>query len=987
MIPALLCTGSTLTGGLASAQEEAAGPVEEVVVTGYSTQSKKDLTGAVAAVDIGDIADKPAGNAMQNLQGKIPGVQILTTGNPSSAATVRIRGQGLGPLGFNDPLYVIDGVPSLSGLERLNSNDIADIQVLRDAASASIYGARAANGVIIISTKKGISDGLEVNLRANRTVEDFSFKIGPLNTEGRARALFQAAINDGSDPNSVSPLYRYNWNGDLNNPQLNCIAFGRYDENGNDVNSCSGNQNSFGFIDSAATMLAADTNWFDEITRTSYIDDVGFSVAGGGEQSRFFGSLGYYNAEGVVDGSNFTRLSMRLNSDYEMADGKVRFGENMTATWQEEALINSIVDAGNNPILSLSIEQQSIVPIRTVDGIGWGGPTGGITDRDNPVRKIELNRDNFFRTNKFLGNIFAEYEPIEDLVLRSSLGVDYTQITSRIFNQESAAGSIGFGDDVKNSEFWERGVVFSNTANYKWYMNDRNTFTFLVGHEAVDYDSEDFFGQITDFAIQEYDFAFLDQGTGAPAVGGSGDEWRMKSFFGKIDYDYAGKYLFSAILRRDGSSRFGEGNKWGNFPAASAGWRISDEDWFDIEFINELKLRVSWGETGNQEFASTGSLGIFVPLYATRSIFNDERDEGTAYDISGDNGGSLPSGFAKTQSASEDLQWETSEQTNVGIDFTVWEDKIYGSIDWYTKETSDIITRTIPIATAGEGSSKFVNGGTIENKGWEFVLGYDSFIEVGDSGFDLKVAFNLSKSDNEVIELPSDVVNSFPGNGDDITILGESINAQFGLVADGLFQDQAEVDAHATQIGAAPGRIRYQDLNGDGVINSEDQIFFTTTDPDFIYGLNISATWGDWDFGMFWQGVDGGEVRNGERFFTDFTSLNAGSNYGERTLEAWTPENPTAIPALSRNDANQEGRNSTYYYEEATYLKLRNLTIGYSLPISVLDKIRADSARIYLQGSNLWTWTPKETVMQDPEVPDVRFPIPERYTLGFDITF
>ncbi len=986
LLTTLVCSASAFMVQAATAADEEAGPIEEVVVTGYSTQSKKDLTGAVASVDIGAIADKPAGNVVQNLQGKIPGVQITTSGNPSSAATIRIRGQGLGPLGFNDPLFVIDGVPSLSGLERLNSNDIESVQVLRDAASASIYGARAANGVLIITTKKGISDGLEFNFKANRTYEDFSFGVNPLNTEQRARALFQAAINDGTDPNDVSPLYYYDWNNDFGSPQLNCISFGVYTNDGSDFR-CSGSENKFNFIDSDRTMQAADTSWFDEITRTAVIDDVNLSFSSGNEQSRFYGSAGYYNAEGVIDGSNFKRLTLRLNSDHEMADGKVRFGENMTATWQEEALVNSIVDSGNNPLLALSIEQQSIVPIHTVDGVGWGGPTGGITDRDNPVRKIELNKDNFFRTNKFLGNIFAEYEPIEDLTLRTLLGVDYTQIVSRIFNQESQAGSIGFGDDVRNSEFWEKGVVWSNTVQYKWYMNDQNTFTFLLGHESIDYTSENFFGQITDFAIQDYNFAYLGVGTGSPLVGGTGDEWRMKGFFAKIDYDYAGKYLLSALMRRDGSSRFGEGSQWGNFPAASAGWRISDEDWFDFEFINELKLRVSWGETGNQEFPSTGAVTYFLPKYATRSIFDDTRDEGTAYDISGANGGALPSGYVQEQLGNPQLQWETSEQTNVGLDFTVWEDKVYGSIDWYTKETSDIITQTTPLAVAGEGAQRYVNGGTIENTGWELVLGYDSYVEMGDSGFDLDIAFNLSKSENEVKELPSDVVNSFPGNGQDITILGESINAQFGLIADGIFQSQAEVDAHASQIGAAPGRIRYQDVNGDGTVDANDQIFFTTTDNDYTYGLNINAVWGNWDFTMFWQGVAGGDVRNDWRFFTDFVSLNAGSNYGDRVFDAWTPENQSDIPALSRVDPNQEARNSSYYYEKADYLKLRTLTIGYTLPESFLNALRAETARIYLQGSNLWTWTPEDTVVDDPEVPSVRFPVPKRFTVGFDITF
>ncbi|MEC7470096.1 MAG: TonB-dependent receptor, partial [Pseudomonadota bacterium] len=348
------------------------------------------------------------------------------------------------------------------------------------------------------------------------------------------------------------------------------------------------------------------------------------------------------------------------------------------------------------------------------------------------------------------------------------------------------------------------------------------------------------------------------------------------------------RYLASFTIRRDGSSRFGKNNEYGNFPAASAGWVISNEDFFDIDFIQTLKLRGSWGETGNQEIPTNATVTTYVPRYATQSLFTNQQDEGTAYDITGANSGTLPSGFVKAQTGNADLKWETSTQVNVGLDFELMRGEIYGSIDWFEKETRDILTLTQPIATLGEGAQKWVNGGTIENKGVELVLGYEKWVDTGllDDEVLVDVNFNMSSAKNTVTSLPADVVNSFGGNGQDKTILGRSINSVYGYVADGLFQSQDEVDAHATQAGAGPGRIRWKDLDGNGVIDENDQDFFTDTDPDFIYGMNFTFKYKDWDFNMFWQGVKGGKIRNNWRLFTDFTSLNIGSNYGARTLQA-----------------------------------------------------------------------------------------------------
>ena len=336
------------------------------------------------------------------------------------------------------------------------------------------------------------------------------------------------------------------------------------------------------------------------------------------------------------------------------------------------------------------------------------------------------------------------------------------------------------------------------------------------------------------------------------------------------------------------------------------------------------------------------------------------------------------------------MKWETSTQVNVGLDFELMRGEIYGSIDWFEKETRDILTLTQPIATLGEGAQKWVNGGTIENAGVELVLGYEKWIDTGllEDELLVDINFNISSAENTVTALPEDVVNSFGGNGQDKTILGRSINSVYGYVADGIFQNQDEVNEHATQSGAAPGRIRWLDLDGNGVIDENDQDFFADTDPDFIYGMNFTFKYRDWDFNMFWQGIKGGQIRNNWRLFTDFTSLNIGSNYGARTLDAWTPQNTDSdVPALTLIDNNGEGRQSSFFWEEGTYLKLRNISVGYTPTLDFIERLGLNDARIYLQAQNLLTIKPDGTLSEDPETPNEVFPVPRRVTIGLEFSF
>ncbi|WP_440905564.1 SusC/RagA family TonB-linked outer membrane protein [Catenovulum sp. SX2] len=941
---------------------------ETIIVTGYSTQRKEDLTGAVTVVELDDIEDQPAGNIMRNLQGRIPGLSITTDGNPSQGATVRIRGQGLGRLGNNDPLYIVDGVPTKLSLHQLNSRDFESIQVLKDAAAASIYGARAANGVIVITTKKGKKGNVSFNVSYNESTEDFDYDLRPLNSEERAQVVWRAAVNDGTNPNNASPLYKYDWNGDYDNPELSKIIFPNK-------------------LDSAGTTSPSipGTNWFDEVTQQAKTRELNFAVNGGSDRAQGYISLSFFDAEGVIRESHFERIAFRANSSFEVIEDKFTVGENLTLTRQSSNQVNS--ESYN--ILGLALEQQSIVPVYTDDGSKFAGPAAGITDRDNPVMLIEQNKDSQDMYTRFMGNIFAEVKPIETIKLRSNVALDFGNFYYRRLIRTVDAGTQQREAELYTGNAWTQNLTFSNTAEYADTFADKHNLVVLVGTETIDYSAEDFNVNSTGIAVEDYDFAFQGTTTGEALTWGLGDEWSLKSYFAKVDYNFDDKYLLSGTIRRDGSSRFGANNQYGNFPAVSAGWNVSNEDFFDVPLISTLKLRGSWGKTGNQEIDSRAKQDIFEPLYATESMFTNQQDNGTAYDIGGNDTGTLPSGFRKNLTGNPDLKWETSTSVNFGVDYSLHYGTIYGTFDWFKKKTSDILTLTTPLATLGEGAAQWVNGGDVENSGVEFSVTYDDYIEFDGIGeFKFDITANISSYKNEVVALPDNVKNSFGGNGDDKTILGHSVNAVYGLVADGLFQNQGEVDAHAEQNGAAPGRIRWRDTNGDGVISDEDKIFFTERDPDFEYGLNINISYENWDFNMFWQGVEGGQNENFFRRFTDFSSLNVGSNYGSRTLHAWTPENPDSdIPALSRIDNNGEGQLSSFYFEDASYLKLRNLSLGYRLDESVLKDWGISSLRFYIQGQNLITFTPDGTLSQDPEAPNNAFPIPRRFTVGFDLGF
>ena len=940
--------------------EEDSQMLEETVVTGYTVQRKADLTGSISVVNVDDLARQNENNPIKAMQGRVPGMNITADGSPSGSSTVRIRGTGT--LNNNDPLYIIDGVPTKAGMHELNGNDIESIQVLKDAASASIYGSRAANGVIIITTKKGKNGRMNVDFDASVSASMYTNKMKVLNAEQFGQAMWQAYINDGQDPNSNGLGYRYDWGYDANGyPVLNSVSMSKY-------------------LDAANTVPASDTDWFDETTRTGIIQNYNLSASHGTDKGSSFFSIGYYKNIGIIKSSDFDRFSARMNTEYKIIGDILTLGEHFTVNRTSE------VQAPGG-FLQNVLQFNPSLPVYTTDN-EFAGPVGGYPDRENPVARLERNSDNRYKYWRMFGDAYLNLNPFKGFNIRTTFGIDYAQKEQRIFTYPITEGNVANDKNAVEAkqEHW-----------MKWMWNAVATYNFekgkhrgdaMIGMELNREDDTHFSGYKEDFTILTPDFMWPDAGVGDAQAYGSGEGYSLVSFFAKVNYSYADKYLFSATVRRDGSSRFGLENRYATFPSFSAGWRISKEGFMkNATWIDDLKIRASWGQTGNQEISNIARYTIYAPNYGVTE--SGGQSYGTSYDITGSNGGSiLPSGFKRNQIGNDEIKWETTTQTNAGFDFSLFKQSLYGSFDYYFKETKDILVEMDGIGVMGEGSSQWVNAGAMENEGIEFSIGYRNSTE---SGFVYDINANISTYRNEITELPATVAanGTFGGNGVE-SVIGHPYGAQVGYIADGIFKSQEEVDNHATQEGAAPGRIRWRDIVPDGVINEKDQTWIYSPVPDFSYGINFYFEYKNFDLSMFWQGVQGVDVISDLKKETDLWSgLNIGFlNKGTRLLDAWTPANPDSdIPALSRSDVNNEKRVSTYFVENGSFLKLRNIQLGYNLPEKAVKKMKMQRFRLYLSASNVLTIKSRDFTGVDPENPNYGYPIPMNLTFGINIGF
>ncbi|MDO4757118.1 MAG: SusC/RagA family TonB-linked outer membrane protein, partial [Parabacteroides sp.] len=572
--------------------------------------------------------------------------------------------------------------------------------------------------------------------------------------------------------------------------------------------------------------------------------------------------------------------------------------------------------------------------------------------------------------------------------LRTTFGLDYAQKQQRIFTYPIEEGTMA---NSKN------GVEAKQEHWTKWMWNAVATYNFEISkHRAdimagVEINREDnnwFSGYKEDFTILNPDYMWPEAGTGVAQSYGSGSGFSLISYFGKLNYVYDDKYLASLTMRHDGSSRFGRNNRYATFPSVSLGWRMSKENFLNqIDWIDDLKFRASWGQTGNQEISNLARYTIYVSNYGINE--SGGQSYGTSYDIEGTNGGkTLQSGFKRNQIGNDDIKWETTTQTNIGLDFSFLNNSIYGNFDWYFKKTKDILLEMGGIAAMGEGSVQWINAGEMENKGWELNVGYRNETKYG---LKYDVNANIGTYDNKITYLPETVAakGTFGGNGVK-SVVGHPMGAQVGYVCDGVFKSQAEVDNHATQEAAGLGRMKWRDINNDGKITEADQTWIYNPVPDFTYGFNVYLEYKNFDLSMFWQGVQGVDIISDMKKETDiWAGLNIGYlNKGIRLLDAWSPSNPDSnIPALSLSDNNNEKRNSSYWVENGSYLKLRNIQLGYVFPKTLTKKLYVERLRMYLSAQNLLTISSSNFTGVDPENPNYGYPIPLNITFGINLTF
>lgn len=941
--------------------QEAANDLNEVVVTGYTTQRKADLTGAISVVSVDDIAKQNENNPIKALQGRVPGMNISADGSPSGTATVRIR--GIGTLNNNDPLYIVDGIPTKAGMHELNGNDIESIQVLKDAASASIYGSRAANGVIIITTKKGKEGKIKVDFDGSIAVSTYAHKMKVLNAKEYGQVMWQAYVNDGMDPNTNGLGYRYDWGYNAQGtPVLNGISMKKY-------------------LDDAGTTPAADTDWFDETTRTGVIQQYNVSVSNGSDKGSSFFSLGYYKNLGIIKTSDFNRFSARMNTEYKLLKNKMlTVGEHFTLNRTSE------VQAPGG-FLQNVLQFNPSLPIYTEDG-NYAGPVGGYPDRYNPVAVLERNKDNRYTYWRMFGDAYLNLNPFKGFNVRTTFGLDYSQKQQRFFTYPVTEGNVANkknGVEAKQ-EHWTK-WMWNAVATYNMELG-KNRIDLMAGMELNRQDDIYFSGYKEGFSILNPDYMWPDAGTTNPQAYGGGSGYSLVSFFGKANYNYADKYMASFTIRRDGSSRFGKNNRYATFPSVSAGWRINQESFLKkASWIDDLKIRASWGQTGNQEIDNLARYTLYVSNYGVNE--NGGQSYGTSYDIAGTNGGStLASGFKRNQIGNDNIKWETTTQTDLGFDFAFFRNTLYGNFDWYFKKTKDILVNMPGIAVMGEGSSQWINAGEMENRGFEFNIGYRNQTHFG---LKYDVTANISSYRNKITALPTTVAanGTFGGNGVK-SVIGHPMGAQVGYVADGIFKSQEEIDNHATQEGAGLGRIRWKDLTGDDKITEADQTWIYNPVPDFTYGFNIYLEYKNFDFTAFFQGVQGVDIISDLKKETDiWAGLNIGFlNKGKRLLDAWSATNPDSnVPALSLSDNNNEKRVSSYWVENGSYLKLRTIQFGYNFPQTIASKLAMQRLRMYVSAQNLFTIKSSSFTGVDPENPNYGYPIPLNITFGLNVTF
>lgn len=942
--------------------------LNEVVVTGYGSQRKKDLTGAVAVVNISELKAQPVASAVEALQGKATGVQIVSDGAPGATPQIRVR--GFSTINNNDPLYVIDGVPYEGKLSWLNQNDIESMQVLKDASASSIYGSRANNGVVIITTKKGLTGPPKISFDAYYGSQNPRKDAFPkfLNPQQYAEYVYSQYRNAGSTQAEIVDAVKTMY-GTGNSPVLPdyLIAGSALGQN---VTAADADPSKYNYTNDGSTFYQitrankAGTNWFDAITQNAPTQSYQVSATGGGENASYAMSGGYLGQEGTIKYTGFQRYNIRANTNFTSLDKRFRFGENAQYSYTEGFGfgVNPNVSQdyqGEGSVLGFAYRMPTIIPQYDINGNFAGTRGGQLGNSQNPLALSFRAKDNKNRENFFFGNAYAEVDIITGLVARTSFGIRYNNYNGIGINYPNLEFSEGSNANGMN-EYQGYGTewTWTNTLTYKKNWNDVHNLTLLAGTEAI----KNRFRQLngsrnTYFLLGNQDYYYLDAGTtniGNSSFGGVGS---LFSLFGRADYSYKDRYLLSATVRRDGSSNFGPENKYGVFPAGSVAWRLSEEEFLKgNKLFTDLKLRAGYGVTGNQRIPGFQYLSLYQQSIGTSS-----------YPF----GGSLVNGIWQNTYNNPSVKWEQLSSINVGLDFTLANGVFDGAFDWYDRKTKDMLYPVpLPNYAAGGGSSPYVNIGDMSNKGFEISLGYH-YGRVDDKPFKFDAGVNFSRNVNQIVRLAPSVSQQIYGNYRSLqtSILkpGEAFSSFFGYKVQGIYASAAEITNSASYTGARVGGFRYEDLNGDGVITDADRTVIGSPHPDFIYSLSLNASYKNFDVSMFFNGSQGNDLFEATRYWTDF-GVFAGAT-STRTLSAWSPTNTGGTtPSAYFNSGSLEYASSSYYVQDGSFFRMKNLQIGYTLPAKKVfgEKLGIDRLRVYVSGTNLFTIT-KYTGL-DPEV-------------------
>lgn len=925
---------------------ESSQTLEEVVVVGYGVQKKKLVTGANIQVKGDDINKRNSQNALEALVGQSPGVQISqSSGQPGEDFRVSIR--GLGTVGDATPLYIVDGVQTTS-IAYINPSEIESIDILKDAASAAIYGARAANGVIIITTKTGKPGKGTISYDGYIGFQNPSKVAKVLNAPEYAMIQNEAAVNSGKNP--------YDW------------------------------QNQFGINLNA---IGNGTDWLDQIIQKNAVtQNHVLSTTGGTEQSVYSMSLSYSSQEGVIGGSKFSnndRYTFRINSDHKVYKDIIRVGEHVAFSYAERRGVSTGNQYSN--LIHDALQATPFLPVYDDEG-GYHMATSWYPEETNPVGSMALKNLNKTENNNFLGDVFIEIQPIKGLKYKSTFGLDFTNLTYRKYLPEYRLST----SDMNQMDYVEQrankmySYSWENTLNYDFKINTKHSFGVLLGMQARRVGGANMYALKRQLTFSDFDHAWLDNAknvnTGqVTAEGKPVDRDNLLSYFGRVSYNYQEKYMLNATIRADASSRFGANHRWGYFPSVSAGWVLTNEEFLSSikDYVNFLKLRVSWGQNGNQNITQYSYLATIASTANYEFGPNDNTNVNNV-------------GSYQNRMPNPDIKWETSEQFDAGIDAQFADGKLNVALDYYSKTTKDWLVQVPVAAIIGAATSPYINGGSIRNSGVELGLGYNNKV----SGLSYSINGNIAYNKNEVLDIPNS--EGIIHGAQDVLFKGmqEMNRAQegypigyfWGLDMAGIFQNQSEIDNYKSaggkviQPNALPGDVKFIDHNGDGQIDMKDNIDLGNPYPDITMGLTFTLAYKGFDLYFASSGSFGHQIAQAYRAMDRFQY-----NSPSKILGRWTGEGSTnSLPRVTQGDEKNGNwmYNSQLYVENADFWRISNITLGYDFN-RLIKKSPLGQLRLYATVQNMLTVTNYSGM--DPDVGytnDIdRYPWSSGIDLGF----